>query len=151
MKKKQVLILLLTLFLGAGTTAAQQIAIKTNADSKVIGVQPEYRYWFNGRPMTREYIGVALLGTTYDMQFGRNVYDGDAVGVGLTAGYSLSLGKKLNIEFYGGFGVVGFWQKLYYKDDTYEDYFSDGSVKTNSHGYKLMPVKLGVSISYILK
>lgn len=186
MKKKQVLILLLTLFLGAGTAAAQQIAIKTNAlmlavmtpnlecelvtgehasaslsvfghskpyglDSKVIGVQPEYRYWFNGRPMTREYIGVALLGTTYDMQFGRNVYDGDAVGVGLTAGYSLSLGKKLNIEFYGGFGVVGFWQKLYYKDDTYEDYFSDGSIKTNSHGYKLMPVKLGVSISYILK
>ena len=31
MKKKQVLILLLTLFLGAGTAAAQQIAIKTNA------------------------------------------------------------------------------------------------------------------------
>lgn len=27
--------------------------------AKMIGFQPEYRYWFNGRPMTREFIGVA--------------------------------------------------------------------------------------------
>lgn len=120
-------------------------------DSKLLGFQPEYRYWFNGRPMIREYIGVAALGATYDMHFGENVYDGDAVGLGITAGYSLSLSKRWNLDFYGGFGAVVFWQKQYYKNDNYEDYFTDGSVKTNAHGYKLLPVKLGVSISYIIK
>lgn len=120
-------------------------------DSRLIGIQPEYRFWFNGRPMIREYIGIAALGATYDMHFGDNVYDGDAVGLGLTAGYSFSLGKRLSLELYGGFGAVVFWQKQYYKDDNYEDAFVDGSIKTNANGYKLLPIKLGVSISYILK
>ncbi len=119
-------------------------------NSKVLGIQAEYRYWFNGRPMTREYIGVGALGSTYKMQLGDYMYDGDAVGLGLTAGYSISLGKKLNLEFYGGFGFMGFKQKYYYKDDTYEDYFYDGTVTTNSKGVKLFPTKLGVSISYII-
>lgn len=120
-------------------------------DSKLLGFQPEFRYWFNGRPMTREYIGIAMLGTTYDMHFGEKVYDGDAAGIGITAGYSIALSKRLNLEFYGGFGTVFFWQKQYYKYDNYEDMFIDGSVKTNAHGYKLLPTKLGISISYILK
>lgn len=119
-------------------------------NSKVLGIQAEYRYWFNGRPMTREYIGLGALGSTYKMQLGDYMYDGDAVGLGLTAGYSISLGKKLNLEFYGGFGFMGFKQKYYYKDDTYEDYFYDGTVTTNSKGVKLFPTKLGVSISYII-
>ena len=120
-------------------------------DSKVVGLQTEYRYWFNGRPMTREFIGVAALGSSYKMKIGDYIYDGDAVGLGFTAGYSLSLGKRFNLEFYGGLGLVGFKQKYYYKDDSYDDYFNDGSVVTNSKGFKLLPTKLGISISYIIK
>lgn len=119
-------------------------------DSKVVGLQAEYRYWFNGRPMTREYIGVAALGSSYDMQIKDHVYDGDAIGLGLTAGYSISLGRKFNLEFYGGFGVLAFAQKFYYKYDNYEDYFPDGNISTNSKGFKLFPTKLGISISYII-
>lgn len=26
--------------------------------AKMIGLLPEYRYWFNGRPMTREFVGI---------------------------------------------------------------------------------------------
>ena len=47
-------------------------------NSEVLGLQAEYRYWFNGRPMTREYIGLGALGTTYKMQLGDYMYDGDA-------------------------------------------------------------------------
>ena len=35
--------------------------------AKMIGLLPEYRYWFNGRPMTREFVGIAALGVSYDM------------------------------------------------------------------------------------
>lgn len=119
-------------------------------ESKMMGLQAEYRYWFNGRPMTREYIGVGALGTSYRMKMGDYIYDGDAVGLGLTAGYTIMLGKKLNLEFYGGFGFLTFKQKYFYKEDTYEDYFHDDRVTTNSKGLKLFPTKLGVSISYIL-
>ncbi|MBE6288495.1 MAG: DUF3575 domain-containing protein [Mediterranea massiliensis] len=118
---------------------------------KMVAVQPEYRYWFNGRPMVREYIGVAALGATYDITWGDKMYDGDAVGAGVTIGYALTLGKRLNVEFYGGFGAVYFRQKQYYIDDNYTDFDESEVMHVNSSGYKLIPIKLGVSISWIVK
>lgn len=120
-------------------------------DSMLIALQPEYRYWFNGRPMTREYIGGALLLTTYDMNLNKYVYNGDAIGAGLTAGYVISLGDHWNVDFAGGFGVLVFHQKQYRSHDNYDDYFVDEAVKANAWGYKLFPIKLGISISYIIK
>ena len=119
--------------------------------AKMIGFQPEYRYWFNGRPMTREFIGVAALGASYDITWGHHIYQGDAAGAGITFGYCFNLNKRLNIECYGGFGAVYFRQKQYYVNDNYEDYQENGTAHANATGYKLLPIKIGISISYILK
>ena len=120
-------------------------------DIKLIGVQPEFRYWFNGRPMVREYIGISALGASYDMHLGKHIYDGDAIGIGITMGYSMVLGKRLNLEFSAGFGAVCFWHQQYYENDNFEDYLINNPGKTNAHGYKLFPAKLAVSISYIIR
>ena len=40
----------------------------------MIGLLPEYRYWFNGRPMTREFVGIAALGVSYDITWGDRIY-----------------------------------------------------------------------------
>lgn len=121
------------------------------SDIKIMGVQPEYRYWFNGRPMVREYIGIAALGASYDIHWGKHIYEGDAVGVGITMGYSMVLGKRFNLEFSAGFGAVYFKQQQYFENDNFEDYAANNPGKTNAHGYKLFPAKLGVSISYIIR
>ena len=126
------------------TLHAQQLAVKTN------GLMPEYRYWFNGRPMTREFVGIAALGVSYDITWGDRIYQGDAAGAGITFGYALNLSRRLNVELYGGFGAVYFKQKQYYKNDNIEDY-TDGTAQANANGYKLLPIKIGVSISYIFK
>lgn len=120
-------------------------------DSKVFAVQPEYRYWFNGRPMTREFIGVNLMVATYDMMMGGYVYNGNALMLGLAGGYVFALSDHWTFELSGGFGVLGFKQKQYYKHDNYDDYFVDEAVKANSVGYKLFPARLGVTFSYIIK
>ena len=135
-------------------------------EAKILGVAPEYRYWFNGRPMTREYVGIAAMGTTYDITWGNKVYQGDAGGLGLTFGYVLNfanignegkfkklreLGKRLNVEFTAGCGLVYFQQKQYYVGDSFDDYTGTGSVQANANGYKILPLKLGVSITCILK
>ena len=114
-------------------------------------VMPEFRYWFNGRPMVREYVGISALATSYNIKWGEKRYNGDAGGVGLTVGYSLHIMKRMNLEFYGGFGVVLFRHKQYNIYDNLDDYTADGLGKVNAHGYKLLPTKLGVSISYIIK
>ena len=118
---------------------------------QVIGLQPQFRYWFNGRPMTREFIGAGALVTTYDINWRNNVYDGDAVGLGFVGGYVFSLGRRWSLELSGSFGVMYFHQKQYHLNDNYDDYFVDEAVRTNARGYKLFPVDLGVTFIYIIK
>ncbi len=118
--------------------------------SRVIALQPEFRYWFNGRPMIREYIGIAALFTTYDMMVRKNILDGDAVGLGVTGGYVFDLGKRFNLELTCSLGVVAFRQKHHYPENR-NDYVADESVGPNSWGYKLIPIDLGVTFCYILK
>ena len=104
-------------------------------NSNIIGFQPEYRYWFNGRPMTREFIGVSAMFADYALTSAdsatnmRYVYDGNAVSLGIVGGYSFILGKKNDevkrwrLELCGGFSVLGFLQKRYGVNDNYDDYF----------------------------
>ena len=120
-------------------------------EAKILGLQPEYRYYFNGRPMTREFVGVAALGATYDITWGKRFYKGDALGLGVTMGYVMNLGRRWNVEFYGGFGVVSFKQKEYLVDTNFGDYAEEQVNRTNSTGYKLLPTKIGLSISYIIR
>lgn len=117
----------------------------------LLGLQPEYRFWFNGRPMVREYVGFSALLTTYDIGLGKQVYNGDAAGIGITGGYAFMIGKRWNLELCGGFGALVFHQKQYHSGDNYDDYFVDEATKANAWGYKLFPIKLGVTFSYIIK
>lgn len=119
--------------------------------SKVIGLQPEFRFWLSGRPMVREYIGIGALLVSYDMTLRDRVFDGDAAGLGITGGYVLPLGKRWNIEFSGSFGLVYYQQKKYFKGDNYDDYFVNDMPKANSRGYELLPIDLGITFTYIIK
>lgn len=117
-------------------------------NSKILAFQPEYRYWFNGRPMIREFIGIAAMVANYDMNMNKYVYTGNAMSLGLTGGYAFQLGSNWRFELSGGFGILGFWQKFYYETD---DYFADKTVAANARGYKLFPAKIGVTFTYIIK
>lgn len=120
-------------------------------DSKIIAVQPEYRYWFSGRPMVREFVGISTMVVGYDLNIKNQVYDGYAVSAGLVGGYSFLLGEKWRFELCGGMSLLFFSQKQYYKDDNYDDYFIEQVPTANSWGYKLFPAKLGVTFTYIIK
>ena len=120
-------------------------------DSKLFAVQPEYRYWFSGRPMTREFVGVTAMITDYNMAIRNHVYDGYAASAGLVGGYCFNLGLRWRLELCGGFSLLFFRQKQYYRHDNYDDYFIGQTPPANSWGYKLFPAKLGVTFTYIIK
>ena len=125
-------------------------------NSKLLVVQPEYRLWFNGRPLTREYVGFTAFAATYDMALSTgadraNVFRGDALAVGLTGGYVFNLGKRWNFELAGGTGLLLFRQKQYFNGDSYEDYFAGENTAPNTWGYKLFPAKLSASFIYIIR
>ena len=116
-------------------------------NSKMITVQPEYRFWFNGRPLVREYIGATAFATAYDINVNNHMYAGNAVSLGFTGGYVFPLGKRFNFELSGGFGVLLFRQKQYLENASY----SPETLSVNADGYKLFPAKLSATFIYIIK
>ena len=74
-------------------------------DVRLLGVQPEYRYFFSGRPMNSFFVGLGALALSYKITWSSKVYDGSAVGGGLTFGYVMPLSHRVNLEFYSGFGA----------------------------------------------
>ena len=120
-------------------------------NSKMWGLQGEFRYWFNGRPLTREYIGATLVGASYDMHFTQRVYAGNAVGIGLIGGYSFILGELWSLDLTAGTGLMAFHQKYYHAGDRYEDYYADEVSKPNTWGFKFFPMKLSVAFVYIIR
>lgn len=152
--------LLMTPSLGAEMTVGERSTLSLNAfgnykpwgwDMKMFAVQPEYRYYFSGRPMHSFFAGIGAIAGFYDLTFKGKVYDGIAYGGGVTFGYVLNINKRINVDFHAGCGAVGYDRKEYYKGDNYNhDYVVNGKVKTNSKGYYIMPTNIGVSFAYII-
>ena len=117
-------------------------------DCRLVGVQPQWRYWFGGRPLVREYVGVSALFCAYDLSWKDTSYAGLAGGVGITGGYVLPLSPRWGVEFSGGVSLLGFGQKRCSRYDNYEDLSSD---EYNSRGYKLLPTNIGVTFIFIIK
>ena len=120
-------------------------------DIKMVGIAPEVRYWFNGRPLIRQYIGISALGTHYDITWNDDIYRGDAMGAGFSFGHVWRLGRRIAIECYASCGLVYFNHKHFGVNDNFEDYEIFEDLHNKVTGVKIMPTKLGVSFTYIIK
>jgi hypothetical protein len=119
---------------------------------KAWGVQPELRYFFSGRAMSRWFFGIGANVAKYDITWSGKVYNGNAIGGGLTFGYVFNLTNRLNIDVHSGFGAIYYRQKEHFEGDFYDtEYSPTGRIVANSRGYTLLPTSLGVSLTYILK
>ncbi len=118
--------------------------------STLLACQPELRYWFGGRPLVREFVGVTLAAAKYNTDFRQFNYDGYALIAGITGGYAFNLGKRWNVELTAGLGVAGFAHERSGVNDNYRLYVADEADRINSWGYRIIPVKLGITFSYII-
>jgi hypothetical protein len=115
------------------------------------GVQPEVRYFFSGRAMSRWFFGAGIHFSKYNLTWGREIYDGNSAGAGLTFGYVFNITERLNIDAHSGFGINYYRQKQYFAGDFYDKEYYSGMATANARGMVLMPTRMGISITYILK
>ncbi len=113
-------------------------------DVRLIGVKPEFRYWFNGRPLTREFIGIGGAITAYDITWGNQRYKGDAYAGALTFGYDFILGPHWSMECHAGIGLLYYNQQRYYLGDRVRDNYY------NANGFHLVPYDIGVTFVWII-
>lgn len=114
-------------------------------DAQSIGVMSEFRYWFNGRPLTREFIGFGLMAANYDITFDGKRYKGDGYAGALTFGYDLVLSPHWSVEFHSGVGLLYYDQQRYYIGDRIRDYYY------NARGFYLLPYNIGITFAWIIK
>lgn len=110
-----------------------------------VNFSPELRYWFTGRPQTRHFVGAMGLVSAYSLQFDRTAHKGQGVGVGLTYGYAFVLGRRWSLEATAGAGVFRYAEKKY------DVVTSPVPWGVNHKGIALVPLKLGLSFTYLLK
>lgn len=120
-------------------------------DSKMIALQPELRYWVSGRQMSRFFVGATALWSRYNVKFDHQFHDGDSYGAGITFGYTWLISARWSIEAYSGYGLFGYKEKRYFPTDDITDINSVNSSYYNTSGYKMMPARLGISLSYIIR
>ena len=118
--------------------------INDKLQTRFVGVAPEVRYWFVGRPQAKHFIGVMGLGSSYSFILKNNLHEGGALGAGLTYGYSFVLSTRWSLETTVGTGVLSINEKKYRKGE---------DIPGNSNRSKVMfaPLKIGVSFVYLLK
>ena len=107
-------------------------------DMKVVGVQPEYRYYFGGRPLYHHFVGVGLLAADYNVIHKHVRYDG-------------YLSNKLALDAHAGVGLVGNSHTVTRMDGQAIE-LNDGSGLTRE-GFKslhILPTKIGISLSYTI-
>lgn len=86
---------------------------------RIYGGDVEVRKWFgqkaSEKPLQGHHVGVYGQLATYDFEFGGRGYLGDkwTYGGGVSYGYSLPLGKRLNMDFTLGLGYLGGEYKEY--------------------------------------
>lgn len=122
-------------------------------DMKVVGVTPEWRYYFGGRPMYHHFIGVGALAMRYNVDWKDKRYKGDAAGAGITFGYVVALSRRWNLDAHAGLGLVFYHERQrYISDDMPELKRTDGNSADLAHtGYQILPTKIGITLSYIIR
>ena len=114
-------------------------------DVQVIGVMPEFRYWFNGRPLTREFIGISGAVAEYDITWTNQRYKGDAYAGAITFGYDFLLSPHWSLECHAGIGLLYYDQQRYYLGDRVRDNYY------NANGFHIIPYNIGVTFAWIIK
>lgn len=148
--------------LGVELTLAKKSTLNINGlygrkilgkEMRIAALQPEWRVYISGRPMYHHYIGIIGLLSSYKLKFDDKWHDGDACGLGVSFGYVLPLKDRLLIDFHSSLGGAYYHQKEYMTGEDYDKTHVNyaGYPVANASGGLLIPLRMGVSVTYIIK
>lgn len=107
---------------------------------KLLSVGTEFKCWLSKSPLNRLYVGGRLQYSNYDYYRDDSGHYGDALILGPTVGYDFLLGKRWVLELSTGYGAA-----LYN-----EQYYDTVTPLTTKHDISFVPVKLNISIIFII-
>ncbi|MBR4366643.1 MAG: DUF3575 domain-containing protein [Bacteroidaceae bacterium] len=119
--------------------------------AKGLAIQPEYRYWFGGRPMNHHFVGIGGLLASYKAEWKDKIHKGDAAGVGMTFGYVFNLSRRVAVDCHAGLGLVWYHQKVYYPGANGAEMYNHPDAYKSQVGSTIIPTKIGISLMYMFR
>lgn len=104
-------------------------------------VMPGLRYWLL-ESYVNGFVGVNTIGSKYHFTWKNSRYQGQAYGMGITAGYAWLLSPRWNLELEGGLGLV-------WADYTEYECEECGRQKGQYTRWVAVPNKLALSFIYL--
>lgn len=104
-------------------------------------LMPGVRYWLL-ESYVNGFIGANAIGSKYHMTWNDNRYEGQAYGMGLSAGYAWLLSPRWNLELEGGLGLV-------WADYTRYECEKCGRQNGEESRWTVIPNKLALSLIYL--
>ena len=123
---------------------ANRLKVGSKVDTRLWSFSPEVRYWFSARPQAGHFLGLMGTTSTYNLMLGDTRHNGDAIGGGLTYGYSFVLGRRWSLEATLGGGMVKIREKKTAKN-------APEPGKANNIKWMAAPLKAGVTFVYIIR
>ncbi|MBQ6693538.1 MAG: DUF3575 domain-containing protein [Bacteroidaceae bacterium] len=115
-------------------------------NAEILGLSPRFRYWLSGRPFSRLFLGCATQIANYNIEWGKEKYNGNSISAGLLMGYAFNLSKRFNIELAWGTDIMYYSHKDHYLGDK----FYEAGQRAESYGTIFTP-RLEVSLLYIIR
>lgn len=114
---------------------------------RFLSIGAEGRYWFQPTPLKGHFGGVYVESGKYDFQRKRDIcYQGEHWSAGLSYGYAMPIGKRLNLEFSLSAGYASIAYRGYTPSTDYENLWRDPEKVGRWHYFG--PTKAQVSLVF---
>lgn len=124
------------------SVTASPFRIRDDLYFRHLRLQPELKYWL-ATPLAKHYAGITAFYSIYDVGYRKRGYFGDSYAAGLTYGYSWIISRRWNFELSAGIGAVHYRIARYTPGKAHP--------QPDETGWRIAPVKLGISFVYVLK
>ena len=116
-----------------------------SVDTRLETASGEMRYWFSARPQAGHFVGLMGTAGNYNILLKHTRHDGDAIGGGLTYGYSFVLGRHWSLETTVGAGMLRLREKRY------NEKTEEAPRTPNRNRWTAAPLKAGVTFVYLIR
>lgn len=114
---------------------------KNNKKWQNFTVMPGVRYWLL-ESYVNGFVGLNAIGSKYHFSWKNSRYEGQAYGLGISAGYAWLLSPRWNLELEGGIGLV-------WTDYTQYECVKCGRQKGDYTRWVAVPNKFALSLIYL--